>query len=414
MDLTDEEKRMLDGECGEGTRRAMEIQVKQGEFYGADRMVPLSLAYVVTGPDPDHQLSKYLNELSADGARFRCPTLVPPPDVDNEAMRWASELYQKLGGIIAVGGGFGHARNPMLYPLFGQNIMADGTAVTSFFNGVVGSRANNMDAIGQHSAAIIGRAPRYGYLTPEGRLGKVLVEVDPELQPRTDTDWSVLGYYIGWKLGRHWWDVPVLTGIDPAPLTTDDLVFFCTSLPAYGAVNHFLIAGVSPEARTVDDAFGGQRPKETMTYGPKEREEVYDRFSSRHNHPDLVGIGGFGVDTSLLALRRVAAALQGKKVQGSFPTFVFMNPVVRDAADRAGITRVIEEAGVRTSIDAWGREIGIPHFNLVTDSRRAGIKVAVFNNAKPCHYMGQQEIDLVLRDTDACVRTALTGTIEGY
>jgi predicted aconitase len=410
MYLTDEDKRMLAGEFGEGTRKAMEIQVGQGEFYDADRMVPLSMAYVVTGPDPDHQLSKYLSELAADGAKFRCPTLVPTPDADNETMQWGFEDYKKLGGIVAYGGGFGHARNAFWYPLFGQDIIADGTAVTSFFNGVVGARANNMDAIGQHSAAIVGRAPRYGYLTPEGRLGKVLVKV--EAKPTTDTDWSALGYYVGWQLGRHWWDVPVFDGIVPADVSTDDLVMFCTSLPAYGAVNHFLMVSVSPEARTLEEAFGGQKPKETISYGTAERQAVYDRFSSSVSKPNMVVIGGFGVDTSMTALYRIAHTLEGKKVKGDFPTFVLMNPIVSIAADRAGLTQTIQASGVRTSLEDWGRETGIPHFNPVTDSHRAGIHVAVFNNAKSCHYIGQQELEPVLRDTDACLRIALSGAIE--
>ena len=67
MYLTDEEKRMLDGEYGEGTRKSMEVQVRQGEFYDADRMVPLSLAYVVTGPDPDHQVHRDLPAADAEG-----------------------------------------------------------------------------------------------------------------------------------------------------------------------------------------------------------------------------------------------------------------------------------------------------------------------------------------------------------
>lgn len=410
MYLTSEEQKMLAGEYGEGTRKSMEIQVKQGEFYDADRMVPLSMAYVVTGPDPDHRLSSYLSELAADGAKFRCPTLVPAPDPDNETMQWGFEDYKKLGGIVAYGGGFGHARNAFWYPLFGQDIIADGTAVTSFFNGVVGARANNMDAIGQHSAAIIGRAPRYGYLTREGRLGKVLVEV--EAKPTNDTDWSVLGYYVGLQLGRHWWDVPVFNGIQPADLSTDDLVLFCTSLPAYGAVNHFLMVGVSPEARTLEEAFGGAKPKETIVYGEAQRKTVYDRFSSSSSKPDMVVIGGFGVDTSMTALYRVAHTLEGKRVSDGFPTFVLMNPIVRAAADKAGLTKVIEASGVRTSLEAWGRETGIPAFNPVTDSHKAGINVAVFNNAKSCHYIGQQELEAVLRDTDACLKIALTGKIE--
>ena len=410
MYLTSEEQRMLGGEYGEGTRKAMEVQVKQGEFYDADRMVPLSMAYVVLGPDPGHRLSSYLKDLADGGAKFRCPTLVPVPDPDNETMQWGFEDYKKLGGIVAFGGGFGHARNAFWYPLFGQDIIADGTAVTSFFNGVVGARANNMDAIGQHTAAIIGRAPRYGYLTPEGRLGKVLVEV--KAKPTNDTDWSVLGYYVGWQLGRHWWDVPVFNGIAPADVSTDDLVLFCTSLPAYGAVCHFLMVGVSPEARTLEEAFGGAKPKETIVYGDEERKAVYDRFSTNASKPDMVVIGGFGVDTSMTAMYKIARTLEGKRVSGDFPTFVLMNPIVKIAADKAGLTALIEASGVRTSLEAFGSEAGIKSFNPVTDSRKAGIKVAVFNNAKSCHYIGQQQLEAVLRTTDACLKIALTGKLE--
>jgi hypothetical protein len=410
MYLTEEEQRMLDGEYGEGTRKAMEVQVKQGEFYDADVMVPLSMAYVVVGPDPGHKQSNYLADLADHGAKFRCPTLVPAFDPDNKSMRLDLAIYRKLGGIEAVGGGFGYARNAFWYPLFGQNIMVDGTAVTSFFNGVVGARANNMDAIGQHTAAIIGRAPRYGYLTPEGRRGRVLVQV--EAKPTNDTDWSVLGYYVGLQLGRHWWDVPVFNDIEPAQVTTDDLVMFCTSLPAYGAVNHFLIVGISPEARTLEEAFSGRKPQQTIRYGAAEKRTIYDRFSTKSREPDMVTIGGFGVDTSITALYRIARAIEGKKVCDNFPTFVLMNPIVRMAADRAGLTQIIEASGIRTSLEAWGREKGFENFNPVTDSHKAGIKVSVFNNAKSCHYIGQQELDAVLRSTDDCFKIALSGLIE--
>ncbi len=41
MYLTDEEKRMQDGEFGEPTQIAMNILVARGEIYGADSMLPI-------------------------------------------------------------------------------------------------------------------------------------------------------------------------------------------------------------------------------------------------------------------------------------------------------------------------------------------------------------------------------------
>jgi hypothetical protein len=42
MQLTDEEKRMLDGDCGAGVQKAMRMIVKVGELFGAEKTVPIS------------------------------------------------------------------------------------------------------------------------------------------------------------------------------------------------------------------------------------------------------------------------------------------------------------------------------------------------------------------------------------
>ena len=46
MILTDEEKRMLDGHCGEGVRRAMEIVVTLAKTYDAEKLIQISSAHL--------------------------------------------------------------------------------------------------------------------------------------------------------------------------------------------------------------------------------------------------------------------------------------------------------------------------------------------------------------------------------
>ena len=72
-------------------------------------------------------------------------------------------------------------------------------------------------------AAITGKTPEYGFHLPENRLGKTLFDIKVKL--KDETDWSALGYYISRTLGKNYWDVPVINGIDPAEITNDDLVF---------------------------------------------------------------------------------------------------------------------------------------------------------------------------------------------
>lgn len=395
---------MLAGEYGEGYRKAMEVLVKLGEFYEAECMVPVSMAYLVIGPDPDNVVYNFLKGLAKQGTTFKCPlTFV------KQSARY-DEVHKKLGAIIASGGGFGLARNLISPPMFGQNIIADGTAVTSYCNGIIGARANSLCPFGQYMSAIVGRTPKFGYLLPENRLGKILVDVKVGLE--NETDWTALAFYVSKYLGRNWWDVPVFTGINTAAASHDDLVYFCTSLPAYGAVNHFLIVGLSPEAPTLEKAFGGAKPKEKLTVGSDEIQEVYTRFSSSAKKPDLVCIGGFGVDASIRTLQKLAMLLAGKKVSKEFPSVVEVSEPVKSMADFMGITEVLRAAGVKLGLGELGKALGVEDFNLMTMAKQSGIKVAVFDNAKVCHYIGNQGVESVLLPLEKCVEVMLTGSLE--
>jgi len=46
MLLTDEEKRIMDGEYGPGTKRAMELLVKYGDSFDAEKFAPISYGHI--------------------------------------------------------------------------------------------------------------------------------------------------------------------------------------------------------------------------------------------------------------------------------------------------------------------------------------------------------------------------------
>lgn len=413
MELTREEEKMLSGDFGEGYKRAMEILVELGEFYDARRFVPISMAYLVEGPCPGKpgKAIEWLREMAEAGATFRCPLPLAPLD---GATFSDYELQKRLGAVFADGSG-GHPRNPFCMPLFGQHIAADGTAVTHYMNSYVGARANTECLVGQYSAAFTGRTPEYGFHLTENRRGKTLFDVRVEL--KDETDWSALGYYISRAMGKNYWEVPVITGIDPKEVTNDDLVAFSTSVPAYGAVVHSLLVGVSPEGRTLEEAFGGEEPKETHVVGPDELQRVYDTFSTSTQKPDMVSFGGFGVTLSIESVYRLASLLEGKRVSADFPTVASIDGAVRRVADRTGLTGILVAAGVRLTMDEVFAERGVPvegwAHNAVISAKAMGWNTLVFADAKSCHYIGNQDIEPVLKRMDECVRIALSGRIEG-
>jgi predicted aconitase len=412
MQLTKDEEKMLSGGYGEGYKKAMEILVKMGEFYDAERLVPVNMAFLTVGPTVSKPggATNWLNNMIEMGTRFKCPLSMAPIESSSFV---GIELHKKLGGVFGIGGS-GHPRNLFYQPLFGQHLVADGTAVTHYVNSYIGARANTECFVGQYSAAICGRTPEYGFHLKENRLGKTLFDVKVEL--KDETDWSALGYYISKTLGTHYWDVPVISGVNPADINHNQLVAICSSIPAYGACVHSLLVGVSPEAHTLEQAFGGKKPKETYVVGKKELKSVFDMFSTSKKEPDMVSLGGFGVNLSIDSLHKLVRELEGKKVTNKFPTVALLDGPVRTMSDRIGLTDIIKNAGVIIGLDTFLKERGVESSdfsnNPVTAAKRLGLNTIVFMEAKSCHYIGNQDIQPVLKSLDDCIKIALAGNME--
>ena len=95
---------------------------------------------------------------------------------------------------------------------------------------------------------------------------------------------------------------------------------------------------------------------------------------------------------------------------------VLVDGVVRTVCDKAGISDILRSAGVKLGMDEVLREKGISgaefENNPVVGAKRMGWNTLVFADAKSCHYIGQQEIEPVLKHVDECARIALTGKME--
>jgi predicted aconitase len=412
MQLTKDEEKMLAGGYGKGYQKAMNILVKMGEFYDAKRLIPITMAFMTAGPSPASpgRTTEWLNEMIEQGTVFKCPLAMSPLGPQNSS---GYQIHKKLGGVFSLGGS-GHPRHLFQEPVFGQHLTADGTAVTHYVNSYYGARANTECFLGQYSAALIGKTPEYGFHLSENRVGKTLFEVKVRL--KDETDWSALGYYISRTLGNHYWDVPVINGINRDDITHDNLVVFCSSIPSYGAVVHSLMVGVSPEARTLEEAFAGGKPKETYTIGAKELKSVYKIFSTKKTVPDMVSLGGFGGDVSLGYVYKLAQAVEGKKVTKKFPMVAMIGGTVLTIAEKVGLIDTIKKAGVYIGMESYLKERGEEGAdfsnNPVTAAKRMGLNTLVFMDAKSCHYIGNQDIEPVLKNIDDCIKIALTGKME--
>ena len=97
MQLTEYEQEMLDGRYGEGMQAAIEILVKMGGLYGAERFLPVKNAHIdaaayTTIWDAGTEFVEYLAD---KGAKVSVPTTINPMSMDTRRWReqYTSEAF---------------------------------------------------------------------------------------------------------------------------------------------------------------------------------------------------------------------------------------------------------------------------------------------------------------------------------
>ena len=398
MYLTDEEKRMLDGECGTVVRKSLKILVTLGEIYGAERMITIKnvhspgVSYRVAG---DAGLS-FVKDAALEG-RCRVPTTLNTIGIDSE--RWEElgfpkdfslkqlellEAYREMGCIST------YTCTPYLVgniPLCGEHVSWGESSAIAFVNSVIGARTNREGGPSALAAALTGRVPAYGLHLNENRRGKFLFRIETEL--KTDRDFAVLGYFAGRIAGT---EVPVFEGLTSYP-TLENLKALSAALASSGAVALYHIIGVTPEAPTKEAVIG---KTEAILFGPEQYQEVITKFSLE-GEVDFVVIGC--PHCSIVELERISQLLFEKKIKADF--WVCTSRQVKTLADKMGFTKIIEASGARIVCDTCP---------VLAPTSIKGYKSLVTNSAKLAHYApGLWNLKTGLFQIEDCVNAAING-----
>jgi len=410
--LTPEEEEIRAGRRGEPARRALEMQLEVGRFFGAERMVRVASAHLTGDPDSMGEAGlAFVETLAREGARFVVPTTTNARNVDFECYRALGQPEQVAArerrlralvvemGAVALDTCAGY--QTLTPPRFGEHLAWGDTGTVIFANAVAGARSNFEGGPASYAAALTGRVPAYGMHLDEPRWGTHRVDVlDP---PRSVSDWGALGVLVGRRLTNYWL-VPVFVGL-PAEASADALKQLGATLASYGSLAMFHVVGVTPEARTLAEAFGGRPPRETIRVEPGDLDRVYRSFVPRRAEVDVVVFGT--PHASLFEIRRVAELLRGRRVHPRTRLFVTTNAHVRGMAERLGYAATIDAAG--------GTILAGPCFYIMTPRILAelhGFSTLVTDSAKLANIIPASGYDPVLRPTEECVEAAVQGTLE--
>ncbi|MZQ97550.1 MAG: DUF521 domain-containing protein [Acidaminobacter sp.] len=400
MQLTQEQMDMLNGKYGDGTAIAMKIQVGIGESFGATRMVPITRAHVaLSNQEADLWFAEKL--LNA-GAKCRIAPTVNPGfclsyfknagmvSTENaDLMQRTHNAYKNLGAVLS------YNCTPYLgsnIPLFGEITAFSESSATPYINSVWGARSNREGANSALCAAITGFVPEYGLLLDENRKGDILVEVQADM--KSDFEYQLLGY-MGKKIGNG---IPVFTGL-PKRISPEALMNLGAQLNTSGAYAMYHIAGFTPEAPTLEVAFGGKEPLRRVVITNEELAEILEEISEPGNRK--IDFAMFGCPHfSLNQVQEISKLVEGKTLKAEM--WILTSSTTKEMAVRMGIDTIIERAGGHIVEDTCPDQPCWNHLNG---------KIGVTESPKCAYYPKRRGINFVVRNLKESVEAALTGEV---
>ena len=259
------DQRVLDGDRGEAERLALRIVTRVAAVQGARELVDVSQVHIDGCIYIGGGGLRFAERLVEAGGRVRVPTTLNAISVDYR--RWRELGVPQATGeraaaladaYLALGATPSFTCAPYLLesaPAAGEHVGWGESNAVVYANSVLGARTQKYADFLDACVALTGRAPAAGAHLDDGRRATLELRIPP-LPPaaaRDDSVFPTLGYACGLHAeGR----VAVLSGLEDAAPTADELKAFSAAFGTTAAAPLFHIAGVTPEAPTVAAAVG--------------------------------------------------------------------------------------------------------------------------------------------------------------
>jgi len=426
LKLTDHEKGMLDGRGGKARQKAMELLVRYAEALGAERFVDTRNVAGVPG-SANPFLQKYYAGKDADGldAIFSYFDLdsdelveIPEALVPTYHLQGGADPrnWQTLGVKAEVFRNYQEreefaARHDVgilktCTPYLAGNVPSKGehcawmeSSAVIYANSVLGARTNTEGRESTSAAMLTGKIPDWGFHRTECRFGTHHIDVQVPIE--SVMDWGMLGYFVGDVVQER---IPVVVGSFEAPEIVR-LKHFGAAASSSGGVEMYHIVGVTPEAPSVDAAFGPHRPEARFVYGEDERRRVYDGLNANATDRDVDFVMLGCPHAAIEQLGEAAACLEGKRVSTNSHLWIFTSRAVESEARSLGLIGTINRAGGVVLTDTC---------SAFAQAVPPGTRVAALDSAKQTHYLPAiLGIQAWFGSTRECIEAAITGRWNG-
>jgi predicted aconitase len=424
MRLSDEEKAMRDGRDGDAVAAAMDLLIRYGDALGAETLVETrNVCGTVTATAPylrDFAMAKggldaVFSEFNLDSAKVvQVPKVrafssqlqlgFDPHHPREMGLNEATiDFYAKSEAAAArMGVQILNTCTPYQVgnvPTRGEHCAWMESSAVIYINAVLGARTNAEGRESASAAMLTCRIPNWGYHLDAPRLGTHLVELDTAVE--SVEDWGLLGYWIGDWVQDH---VPVVRGVTGAP-NLPRLKHFGAAAASSGGVEMYHLVGITPEAPTLEAAFGANKSRETRHYGAKERASTLERINSmgQDREVDYVMLGC--PHYTIEQIWEAAMLLEGRRVHENCALWIWTPRAIKSLADRNGYTAIIEAAGAKIMTDSC---------SAMSRAVPPGTKVVALDSAKQAHYLPAiLGVQAWFGSTAQCIDAACTGRWHG-
>ncbi|NWG08544.1 MAG: aconitase X catalytic domain-containing protein [Chloroflexi bacterium] len=408
--LTDKDRAMLRGDHGPATKMAMSILVRMAEISGARELLDITGAHIDSTVYIGDAGLEFAERLASLGAKVAVPTTLNVSGLDEHHWRewavpneWARQAHRQMVAYQSMGTIPTWTCAPYqteMRPSFGQQIAWGESNAIAFANSVLGARTERYPDLFDICCAITGRVPAIGLHLTENRAGKLLLRLKdiPQALQESDNFYPVFGHFMG-KVAFD--RIPVIEGINVIP-NEDQLKALGAAGASSGAVGMFHMVGVTPEAPTLESAFQGKTPEETIMVGMDElRQSRQELTHSDDDSLDMVVLGS--PHFSLAEFKLLAPLVQGKRKHPRVKFLVTSSRAMVSLAQRAGLLDALQSFGAQLTVDTC---------ILTSPMLPDDVRHLMTNSAKFAYYtpglLGRQVTFGSLKD---CVASAVDGKI---
>lgn len=407
--LDDIDQAMAAGDMGGAPAFAFEILQGYGEAVGATHFLDITGAHI-DGCLYHGQVSlDFVERLIALGGRVKVPTtlnvgsmdLIHPeimlqPAAEKPPLVRLMHAHEELGCMPS----FTCAPYQTLFrPTFGQQIAWGESNAIVFANSVIGARTNRYGDFIDLCAAITGRVPACGLHLAENRRGQILFRLkgfsDAELE--SDATFVGIGLIIGFESGQK---IPVVDGL-PKPRDEDQLKALGAASATSGAVALFHAIGVTPEAPTLTEAFGGREPERVIDVTPADVRRVVAHLSGVADGTQLTAICLGTPHFSRAEWDRLLALMVGGRPL--VPIYVNTGRETYDGLVRDGRLPLIEASDIRVVTDTC------TYLTAILERLDGAVMT---NSGKWAHYAPANiGVKVAFGELQDCVASAMAGRV---